>query len=61
MDSSDTLDPAALDAFIDKWTGVEGSERANYQLFLTQLCTLLELPQPNPAPRDPQRDHPATG
>ncbi len=29
-----------------------GSERANYQLFLGELCALLELPQPEPAHED---------
>jgi hypothetical protein len=30
------------------------SERANYQLFLTELCALLGLPQPDPARADTQ-------
>ena len=41
-----------VDAFIDRWQGVTGSERANYQLFITGLCELLELPQPEPASED---------
>ena len=42
--------PAALDAFIDRWRANEGgAERANYVLFLTELCQLLGLPQPDPA------------
>lgn len=35
--------------FISRWKGVNGSERANYQLFLTELCTILDLPLPDPA------------
>lgn len=35
--------------FISRWKGVDGSERANYQLFLTELCTILDLPLPDPA------------
>lgn len=31
-----------LTAFIDRWNAVSGSERANYQLFLTELCELLD-------------------
>lgn len=39
----------AVEAFLKRWRGVTGSERANYQLFLTDLCRLLTLPQPEPA------------
>ncbi|WP_404372251.1 class I SAM-dependent DNA methyltransferase [Sphingomonas sp. MMS24-J45] len=43
-------DAAAIDRFIDRWRANEGgAERANYVLFLTELCTLLDLPQPDPA------------
>jgi hypothetical protein len=39
-----------VDSFIARWQGNEGGqERANYALFLTELCTLLDLPQPQPA------------
>ena len=41
---------AAVEAFIARWQGQEGGqERANYGLFLTELCGLLDLPQPDPA------------
>ncbi|TBN15067.1 class I SAM-dependent DNA methyltransferase [Agrobacterium cavarae] len=41
---------AAVEAFIARWQGQEGGqERANYALFLTELCNLLGLPQPDPA------------
>ncbi|MCU0836686.1 MAG: hypothetical protein MUC77_19995 [Chromatiaceae bacterium] len=49
-------DPEAIAAFIARWAGASGSERANYQLFLTELCTLLGLPQPEPA-REDTRDN----
>lgn len=42
----------AIEAFIQRWSKAGGSERANYQLFLTGLCALLELPQPEPAGDD---------
>jgi hypothetical protein len=48
--------PEAVDAFIARWHGASGSERANYQLFLTELCALLGLPQPDPA-REDTRDN----
>ena len=34
--------------FIARWAASAGAERANYQLFLTQLCELLAGPQPQP-------------
>ena len=39
----------AIEAFIQRWSKAGGSERANYVLFLTELCNLLELPKPDPA------------
>ena len=43
-------DSAAIAAFIARWRANEGgAERANYVLFLTELCALLGLPQPDPA------------
>ena len=40
----------ALERFISRWRANEGgAERANYVLFLTELCSLLDLPQPEPA------------
>ena len=41
---------ATIAAFIARWRANEGgAERANYVLFLTELCSLLGLPQPDPA------------
>lgn len=38
------------DAFIARWQGREGGqERANYALFLSELCVALGVPQPEPA------------
>jgi hypothetical protein len=42
--------------FITRWLHVGGSERANYQLFIADLCDLLELPKPDPA-QDDTRDN----
>ena len=33
--------------FIARWQNSGGAERANYALFLTQLCDLLGVPQPD--------------
>jgi len=43
-----------IEGFIKRWQSASGSERANYQLFLTELCTLLHLPQPEPASQNTQ-------
>ena len=42
------------EAFIARWQAAGGSERANYQLFVTELCELLDLPKPEPATDDPR-------
>lgn len=38
-----------VDDFLARWQSADGTEKSNYQLFLTELCTLLDLPQPDPA------------
>ncbi len=39
-----------VDAFVKRWQGREGGqERANYALFLGELCAALDLPPPDPA------------
>lgn len=48
--------PDAVEAFIERWTDTGGKERANYQLFLTELCRLLDLPGPEPATEDDKAD-----
>jgi hypothetical protein len=35
--------------FIRRWKASGGSEQANSQLFLTELCDVLDLPRPEPA------------
>jgi hypothetical protein len=42
---STTRTPA--DAFIERWSRAEASERANAQLFLSELSDLLEVPRPS--------------
>ena len=46
----------AIEDFIARWGAAGGSERANYQLFVTDLCRVLALPQPEPA-REDTRDN----
>lgn len=41
-----------VDQFIQRWKSSGASERANYVMFLTELCQILDLPQPDPAQAD---------
>jgi len=43
-------------AFIAKWSASTASERANKDLFLTELCDVLGVPRPQPSTKDPERD-----
>ena len=41
---------SGVEAFIAKWQGQEGGqERANYALFLTELCDVLDETHPDVA------------
>lgn len=43
---------AQIPKFIRRWQASGASERANYQLFLSELCDLLEVPRRDPAGPD---------
>lgn len=47
-----STEPQDVEYFISRWSKASGTEKANYQLFLTELCSLLHLPQPEPASED---------
>lgn len=47
---------SAVGAFITRWQRSAASERANYQLFLIELCDTLGLPHPEPATGEADRD-----
>jgi hypothetical protein len=39
-----------VETFIARWRDIEGGqERANYALFLSELCDILAVPRPDPA------------
>lgn len=39
-----------VEGFIERWTrGEGGAERANYQLFLAELCDVIGVARPEPA------------
>jgi hypothetical protein len=45
-----------IQRFIARWQASGAAERANYQLFLSELCDMLDAPRPDPAtPRRPTR------
>jgi hypothetical protein len=41
-----------VDEFLEKWEGSGANERANTQLFINDLCHLLNVPPPRPARPD---------
>ena len=41
--------PPGLEAFIARWGASAGAERANYQIFLSELCDVLGVPRPEPS------------
>lgn len=45
-----------VEQFIERWKQSGAAERANYALFLTQLCDVLGVPQPDPATPDPTKN-----
>jgi hypothetical protein len=48
--------PAALDEFYRRWEASGAAERANYSMFLNELCDLLEVPRPDPAGPDDEKN-----
>jgi hypothetical protein len=45
------------EAFIARWTAREGgAERANYQMFLAELCDVIGVPRPEPAGAERERN-----
>jgi hypothetical protein len=41
-----------IDKFIARWTASSGAERANFQLFASQLCRIIGVAEPEPARED---------
>ena len=47
MSDNITAESAAVAAFVDRWQGIAGgAERANYTIFVGELCEALALPKP---------------
>lgn len=47
-----TADEETVEAFIARWASSSGSERSNYQLFLNELCGVLDVEGPRPSKAD---------
>ncbi|MCB0032999.1 MAG: hypothetical protein KDE51_03180 [Anaerolineales bacterium] len=39
-------DSITVEAFIERWEASAGAERANYQLFLSELCDIIGVERP---------------
>ncbi len=50
--SDHTPSPDQVTAFVDRWRAATGTERANCQIFVGELCALLACPTPDPASDD---------
>lgn len=48
--------PDPVDQFITRWEASGAAERANYALFLAELCDLLDVPRPDPTSPDPAKN-----
>jgi hypothetical protein len=41
-----------ISAFITRWQNSGAAERANYQMFLSELCDIIDVPRPDPTAAD---------
>ena len=51
------MNHSATGQFIERWKASGASERANYQLFLSELCDVLDVPRPEPARPEEEHNH----
>ncbi|NOY83089.1 MAG: hypothetical protein GXP31_18980 [Kiritimatiellaeota bacterium] len=50
------MTPDTVEQFIVRWKSSGAAERANHQLFITELCDVLDVPRPEPATPDDDRN-----
>ena len=50
------MPPDSIDSCITRWENSGAAERANYQMFLSELCDILEVPRPDPTSADPAKN-----
>jgi hypothetical protein len=53
---NDLVPQDPVERFIAHWSKSSGAERANFQSFAKELCSLIEVPEPEPARADPSLD-----
>jgi hypothetical protein len=46
--TANTASQPDITSFIERWASSAAAERANYQIFLTELCDVLNVPRPEP-------------
>jgi hypothetical protein len=56
FESKPPFHPDAVESFITRWENSGAAERANYQMFLSELCDILEVPRPDPTSPDPAKN-----
>lgn len=49
--------PPSNQSFIQRWQYSAAAERANYALFLSELCDFLDVPRPEPTLAEDHRNH----
>ncbi|MGO9916240.1 MAG: DNA methyltransferase [Isosphaeraceae bacterium] len=47
---------STIDGFFRRWEASGAAERANYSMFLNELCDLLDVPRPDPAGPDDEKN-----
>ena len=47
---------STIDGFFWRWEASGAAERANYSMFLNELCDLLDVPRPDPAGPDDEKN-----
>ena len=48
--------PAAIGGFLRRWEDSGEAERANYAMFLGELCDVLKVSRPDPAGPDDEKN-----
>ena len=53
---TDSIQSTVIQEFIQRWENSQAAERANYQLFLSELCDVLGVARPDPAQGDDRQN-----
>ena len=51
------MNKPGVQQFIERWKASGASERANYQLFLSEICDVLGVPRPEPTQAEDEHNH----